>query len=192
MQPSIEKPAETFGPVAISLHWVIAAAMVPCLAFGLISVQAETAEVTRSTLVLHQSIGTLIFALALARLVWRMTHPAPALPATMPRSHKIAAAATHGLLYVTLYAFPVTGYVSLAARGRDISIFGLFDLPQLIERSRLLSASSRDLHDYGQYAFYALLALHVAAALYHHFVVKDDILRRMRWRPRGRNAGKAS
>ena len=110
----------------------------------------------------------------------------------MPRSHKIAAAATHGLLYVTLFAFPVTGYISLAARGRDISIFGLFDLPQLVERSRLLSANSRDLHDYGQYAFYALVALHVAAALYHHFIVKDDILRRMWWSPRRQDVGKAS
>ena len=182
MQPSIEKPSEAFGPGAIFLHWAIAAAMAACVGIGLISDYADTAEVTQSTLVVHQSVGAVIFVLAFARVVWRFTHPPPPLPATMPRSHKIAAAATHATLYAMLFAFPITGYIGLASRGRDISMFGLFSLPRLIPRDIGLSAGSQNLHDYGQYALYGLLALHIGAALYHHYVLKDGLLHRMWWR----------
>ncbi len=182
MQQSVEKPVVAFTPGAITLHWVVAAAMVPCVLFGVTSVYADTNEVTRASLVIHQSIGAVIFAVAFVRLYWRATRPVPALPAAMSASQKFAAAATHWLLYVSLFAFPITGYLSLAARGRSISMFGLFDLPLLVPRSLGLSANSRTLHDLAQYPFYALIALHIAAALYHHFVLKDGILGRMWWR----------
>ena len=156
--------------------------MVACVAAGLVSVYANTAAMTRPALVFHQSIGALILALAIARVAWRVIHPAPPLPAAMPPSHRIAAAATHAVLYISLLAFPVTGYISLAARGRNINMFGLFDLPLVVPRSLSLSADARNLHDFAQYALYALLALHIGAALYHQFVLKDGLLRRMWWR----------
>ncbi len=177
MQP----PNEKFGPVAIFLHWFTALAILVAVIFGLVSVYADSAELTRTALLIHQSLGFIAFVVVIFRIVWRMTHPAPPLPEAMPQSQKIAAATTHGLLYLTLLALAVTGYIGLAARGRAISIAGLFDLPRVVPLDRVLSVTSQNLHDYGQYVLYALLALHVGAALYHHFVVKDGILRRM-WR----------
>lgn len=170
---------EKFGPVAIFLHWAIAACIVLSVAFGLISGYADSAELTQSTMVVHQSLGVTIFVLALVRVAWRLTHAAPPLPASMPRSQKIAAAVTHGTLYLILFVMPVTGYVGLAARGRPISIFGLFDLPRVVERSIKTSAAFQNIHDNLQYVLYVLLILHVGAALYHQFVVKDGLLARM-------------
>ena len=168
-----------FGPVAIFLHWAIAACIVLSVAFGLISGYADSAELTQSTMVVHQSLGVTIFVLALVRVAWRLTHPAPSLPASMPRSQKIAAALTHATLYLILFVMPITGYVGLAARGRPVNIFGLFDLPRVVERSIRTSASFQNVHDNLQYVLYVLLVLHVGAALYHQFVVKDGLLARM-------------
>ncbi len=180
MQPASEKFAdEKFGRAAIYLHWLTAIAMVPTVIYGLVSVYADGAEMTREALLIHQTVGTAIFILVLFRTVWRLTHPAPPLPAETPRYQKVGATLTHMLLYVTMVALPVTGYMGLAARGRDISMAGLFDLPRIVPLDRRLSVNAQNLHDYGQYVLYALLALHVAAALYHHFIVKDGILRRM-------------
>ena len=181
---NMQPPTEKFGRVAIFLHWVTAAGMVIAVVFGLICVYADGAEVTRETLLIHQSIGTAVFALVIFRVVWRLTHPAPPLPAETPPSQKIAATMTHALLYATMLALPITGYIALAARGRAISMAGLFDLPRVVPLDRLLSVTAQNLHDYGQYVLYVLLALHIGAALYHHQVLKDGILRRM-WIERG-------
>ncbi len=179
MQPATENfPIDRFGSVAIALHWLIAAGIVTGVAFGLISGAADTPEVTQSMLAVHQSIGTVVLLLAIFRAVWRLTHAVPA-PLPAPRLQIIAASVTHGLLYLLLFALPVTGYIGLAARGRAITILGLFDLPRLVPLSRSLSATSQSLHDNGQYLLYVLLALHVGAALYHQYVVKDRILARM-------------
>lgn len=170
---------QKFGPVAIFLHWAIAACIVLSVAFGLISGFADTAEVTQATLAIHQSVGVTIFALAVVRVAWRLTHPAPPLLPSTPKSQKIAAAATHATLYVILFALPVTGYVGLAARGRPITIFGLFDLPNVIARSLKTSAAFQNVHNNLQYFLYGLLVLHIGAALYHQFVMKDGLLSRM-------------
>jgi cytochrome b561 len=175
MQPPIEK----FGPVAIFLHWFTAFAILVAVIFGLMSVYTDDAETTRTALLIHQSVGFAAFALVLFRVLWRLTHAVPQLPIETPRSQKIAAGATHALLYVTLIVLPITGYIGLAARGRAISVAGLFDLPRMVPLNRILSVTSQNLHDYGQYVLYALLALHIGAALYHQFALKDGILKRM-------------
>jgi cytochrome b561 len=115
----------------------------------------------------------------LVRLAWRLTHPAPPLPASMPASQRIAAGLTHALLYLTLLAMPIAGYIAVAARGRETRFFGLFEVPQWAPLSRLLSQNATTVHVYGQFLVYALLAAHIGAALYHRFVVKDDVLARM-------------
>ena len=171
--------AQKFGPVAIFLHWLVAVAIIFAAVIGLVSDYTNDTALTRSTLAIHQSVGFLIFVVALARLAWRIGHPAPPLPADMPRSHKVAAHVTHAALYLLMFALPVTGYIGLAARGREIGIFGLFNLPNVLPLSRKLSAASQNLHDNGQYVLYALLLLHVGAALYHRIVLKDGILERM-------------
>ena len=179
------QPAQgNFGRVTVLIHWLVAAATVVTVICGLTTVYANGAALTRSSLFVHQTIGFGIFLVMIFRALWRVTHPAPPLPGDTPRNQRLAAAATHILLYVTMFALAITGYTGLAARGRDITIAGLFNLPLIVPMDRPLSVTSQALHNYGQYLLYALLALHVGAALYHHFVLKDGLLRRMWFTPR--------
>jgi len=169
----------TYGPVAVALHWIIAGCLVCSVIMGLFIGSVEESETTEQVLAIHKSFGVTIFVLMIARLLWRLTHPAPPLPASIPASQRIAAGLTHALLYVTLLAMPIAGYIAVAARGRETQFFGLFEIPQWVPLSRLLSQNATTVHVYGQFLVYALLAAHIGAALYHRFILKDDVLARM-------------
>lgn len=147
--------------------------------FGLGAVYVNDTQTSRASLAVHQSIGFLMLLLAIVRLYWRVTHTPPPPPEGLPRGQRVAAAITHVTLYLFILGMPISGYIGLAARGRPITVFGLFDLPHVVPRSFDLSARAQDLHYYAQFAFYVLVVLHVGAALYHHFVAKDGILERM-------------
>ncbi|MCA0199252.1 MAG: cytochrome b [Proteobacteria bacterium] len=175
----MQKPPEKFGPVAIALHWLMALGVVLSVIFGLGTVYIDDTQTSRSALALHQSIGFVMLLLALGRLYWRATHAAPPLPEGMATGQRVASFIMHATLYLFLLGMPVTGYIGLAARGREIPVFGLFNLPHLVPRSFDLSALSQDIHYYAQFALYVLVVLHIAAALYHRFVLKDGVLERM-------------
>ncbi|MDX2144490.1 MAG: cytochrome b [Rhodospirillaceae bacterium] len=175
---------QRFGTVAIALHWIVAGAVVGTVALALYLDTLELGETKNLMLTAHKSVGLTILALMALRVVWRLTHRAPPLPATMTAWQRWAAQATHIFLYVIALAMPVTGYMSVAARGRETTFFGLFRVPEIVPLDRALSNLSENLHTNGQYVLYALVGAHVAGALYHHFIAKDDILRRM-W-PQGR------
>ncbi len=177
--PAAETPIGKFSPAMIWIHWIVAALMIVTIVYGLVSGYATTSELTQSAMLVHQSVGTVIFILVFARVAARFMRPVPPLPPGMPQYQKVAAAITHVLLYAALVAFPITGYLSLASRGRAVSMFGLFDLPRMVPRSLSTAATATDLHVIAQWALYALIALHVVAALYHQFVVKDGVLMRM-------------
>ena len=172
-------PAEKFGRVTIVVHWVTAIGVLISAIIGLISVYTNDTETTRIATAVHQSIGITLFTLVIFRSAWRLTHAVPPPVAGTPPAQQLAANAVHALLYVILFALPITGYTGLAARGRDITIFGLFDLPHVVPLSRTLSVNAQNLHMYLQYALYALVLLHVGAALYHYYIMKDGLLRRM-------------
>ncbi|MGE4063048.1 MAG: cytochrome b [Rhodospirillaceae bacterium] len=172
-------PIRTYGTVAVALHWIVAVCLLCSIVLGLFIGNVEESAATEQVLAVHKSFGITIFVLMLARLAWRLTHPAPPLPATMSAYQRVAAALTHGLLYVTLLAMPIAGYIAVSARGRETSYFGLFDVPQWAPLSRVLSQNATTVHVYGQYLVYALLAAHIGAALYHRLILKDDVLARM-------------
>jgi cytochrome b561 len=176
-----------YGTVAIALHWVIAVLLVFSVSTGLVTASADDATSTQAGLRFHQSYGLVIFALAVVRAVWRLTHPAPPLPAGMTPFQRIAAYVTHTTLYLILLLMPVLGYTALAARGRTVSLAGLVDLPNVLPLSFSLAANALDIHRKGQYMLYLLLVLHIGAALYHHFALKDGLLARM-WPRRAKHA----
>lgn len=172
-------PIKFYGRVAVALHWIVAAGLVCSVILGLIIGNVEESDATEQVLAIHKSFGLTIFVFVLFRLIWRLTHPVPPLPANIPGPQRLLAGLTHTLLYVTLLALPIAGYVAVAARGRETRYFGLFEVPQWAPLSRALSQNATTIHVYGQYVLYALLAAHIGAALYHHFVLKDDVLARM-------------
>ena len=172
-------PTASFGRVAVALHWIVAACLLCSVILGLVIGNVEESEATEQALAAHKSFGITIFVLMIARLAWRLTHRAPPLPADIPHYQRALAGLTHGLIYATLLAMPIAGYVAVAARGRETQFFGLFDVPQWAPLSRALSQNATTVHVYGQYLVYALIVAHVGAALYHRFILKDEVLARM-------------
>lgn len=131
----------------------------------------------------HKSIGITVLILSVLRLIWRLTHRPPALPAALPRWQRTASHATHGLFYVLMIIMPLLGWAMVSASELPIPtvLYGLIGLPDMpgISESDTIAGRFRLLHEIGAKLFMVLIVLHVGAALKHHFNDKDDILRRM-------------
>jgi cytochrome b561 len=130
----------------------------------------------------HKSLGLVVFALTLVRLVWRASEPArPDLPPTVPVWQRRAAAATHALLYLLLLAMPITGFLAAAASplGIPTLLFGVIPIPHPIGPDARLEALLLAAHRTQGWILAALLAVHTAAALKHHLIDRDGVLLRM-------------
>jgi cytochrome b561 len=133
----------------------------------------------------HALIGLLVWLLLLARALWRWRHPPPALPAEIGDLTRRAAALVHGALYLLLFVIPIIGIVTFIWHGRAFD-FGLFQVDFGVKKNRAIFHPTEDVHGYLAYVLFGLVAIHAAAALWHHFVARDGVLRRM-W-PAGRRA----
>jgi cytochrome b561 len=132
-----------------------------------------------SLLLWHRSLGLLILAAMLLRLVWRWRRRPPPLPPGVPALVAALARATHRALDAILIAMPVAGYLSAAAAGHGVSLFGLVALPPLLPEQQRLSQAAITVHLAGQYLFYFFVLLHIAGALYHAVVRGDGVFERM-------------
>lgn len=164
---------------AIALHWLIAV-LVFC-GWGLGQYMHDLpASPTKVELVSwHKWIGVTVFLLALARGAWRATHVPPPLPASTPPWQARAARASHLLFYVLLLAMPLSGWLMSSAKGFQTVWFGLVPIPDLLDKNKALGELLADVHESLAWTLAALVALHVVAALKHHFVDHDVVLRRM-------------
>jgi cytochrome b561 len=187
---SLRNTATAWGWPARALHWSMAVVIVALLVLGFVMANAIDDLALRFRLTqLHKSWGSVVFALALARLGWRLVNPTPA-EAPGAAWERAAARLAHGLLYALMIAMPVSGWLMASASplqemvGVRNMVFGLFELPDpFVPGDRALEAVFRTIHVGGGLLLAALLVLHAGAALKHHFVLRDDVLRRMA-RPR--------
>jgi cytochrome b561 len=172
--------AERYDTLAILFHWTVAVLIVAnvLLAWSLDSFDRQD-PIREQILTVHKSIGTTVLLLAVLRLVWRWTRPAPPLPDTMPRWKRIAARADQALLYGVMFVMPLSGLIDAGAFSQPVHFFFLFDLPPLTGHDEPLGHAAFAVHKAAALVLYALLLLHAAAALHHHSVLKDGILRRM-------------
>jgi cytochrome b561 len=161
------------------LHWMTAAAIVCVVPLGFAMTSASPGPGQNRLYDLHRSFGALILAMAAIRLLWRLYAPAPPLVPGLPRWQVLAARSTHAALYVLLFAVPLMGWAGTSAFGAPITVFGLFQLPPLLDKDRELAAVLLPIHVTLALTLTALVVVHVAAALHHHFIRKDDTLRRM-------------
>ncbi|MEO9130304.1 MAG: cytochrome b/b6 domain-containing protein [Sphingomonas sp.] len=127
----------------------------------------------------HFSLGVLILAVAIIRLIWWATHSVPKAD-DIPEWQHASAIVLHWLLYLLLVALPILGWLNASFRGYPVSLFGLFDMPKLLPTSAGGWHWTGDLHVFlATYVFLALTGLHVLAALYHYFIRRDGVLQRM-------------
>jgi cytochrome b561 len=168
-----------YSTVSLTLHWLTAVLVIAQI--GLIWAHEGTeGAISREFVNLHKSVGLTILVLTLARLAWRIGHPALPLPEGTPVWQRLLARGTHGLFYVFLLAMPLVGWAASSAAGRDIVWFGLFEWPLLpIGGGRDAARGLMELHETAAKLLIALVVLHVVGALKHHFVDRDDVLHRM-------------
>ena len=172
------EPRDRYSTVSLILHWVIA-----LLAIGqIVLISAADQEGPREALwmTMHKSGGASILVLTLIRIGWRLKHPWIPLPIAMPSWQKLLARTNHVLFYVVLLIMPLTGWMAGSAMGRGFEYYGLFDFPLLpIGGGRETAGMLMDVHRLVVKGLYVLIALHVLGALKHHFVNRDNVLRRM-------------
>ncbi|MGI9295624.1 MAG: cytochrome b/b6 domain-containing protein [Pseudomonadales bacterium] len=176
------KNSSSYAWPAQLLHWSVAALIVTQFVLGNLAERAEDNDAKMAQLTLlsnHKSVGITILMLALLRVVWRLLSPPPALPSTMPGWQVLASKFSHRLLYVLIFVLPITGWLMSSASAYTVSWFNLFELPDLVAPSTELKETLLDAHHLFAELLFVLAVLHIAAALKHHFVDKDDILRRM-------------
>ena len=168
-----------WGAIAQLLHWLIAVLVVVQVTLGMMADDLPAGVRKLTLLARHKSVGITILALAAMRLGWRWANPTPPLPATLKPYEMTLARVSHALLYTLLFAVPLTGWMMSSARGFPVSWFGFFQLPDLVPKSKPLYDMLVMTHQTLAWSLVALAGLHAGAALKHHFIHKDDVLRRM-------------
>ncbi len=168
-----------WGFPAQFLHWLIVALIIVQVILANIAEDLPIGVRKLAMFARHKSVGLTILALTALRLSWRWANPTPPLPTTLKPYERALAGLTHAGLYILLFAMPLTGWMMSSARGFPVSWFGFFQLPDLVPRNDALYNAMKETHDTLALALFAIIFLHVAAALKHHFLLKDDVLRRM-------------
>lgn len=170
--------APGYSPVAKTLHWLVAVLLAAqfTIAWTMPGIHGGTQPV--GLVGLHLSVGVLIMLVVVVRMIWRLTHPAPA-AGDLPVWQAWAAKATHALLYAILLALPVLGWANASSRGWSVSLFGALPLPQIAAEGSALGHAMGDIHSTLANILLYLVGLHVAAALYHRVLRRDQVLQRM-------------
>lgn len=175
-----------YGMVAITLHWLIALAVIGLFILGKIMTDMKPSLTQFELYQLHKSFGISVLVLTVLRLAWRLANPRPSLPPGMPGWQRFAAKGTHWAFYGFLLASPLLGWALVSASSLNIPtvIFGLVPLPHLdfISASpdkQALEGLFEELHEISANGMALLFAVHVGAALYHHLRLRDSVLLKM-------------
>lgn len=172
-----------YTATAITLHWVLGAALVALFAFGWYMTGLPFSPQRLKFYNWHKWAGICLLLLSLLRLLWRLTHRPPALPAAMVRSmpawQRAAHHGTHLLIYGLFLAVPLIGWAYSSAAGFPIVLGGVLPLPDWVPVSKPLAEAIKPWHQISAYTLAALVVVHIAAALKHHWVDRDGLLARM-------------
>lgn len=167
-----------WGGLAKTFHWLMALGILGNGVLGLYMHELKQGMGKISVFAIHKSIGMTLLALFLLRLVWRFADRKPR-DEPMPRWQALAAHATHGFLYLLMLALPLSGWLYNSAHGYPLQWFKQFNFPSLMEKNEALAAIFVEWHEWLFWLLILVLLAHVGGALVHHFVERDNTLRRM-------------
>ncbi|MBI5006472.1 MAG: cytochrome b [Nitrosomonadales bacterium] len=168
-----------YGSLSIGLHWLMLLLFVAV--YGTIELRElfEKGSDPREALkTWHFMLGMLVFVLVLLRIAARFTGPTPLIHPAPPKMQEISGKLLHLALYLLMIGMPLTGWLLLSAAGKPIPFFGL-ELPALIGENKDLAKQIKELHEVVGKMGYFLIGLHAAAALYHHYIKRDDTMTRI-------------
>lgn len=171
--------ADSYGRIAKAVHWTTLLLIAGVYAAVWASHAVGSREQSTLLVQLHRSLGLTILALTLFRLAWRWSARIPPLPAELPTTQKFAARATECILYLLLVLQPALGLLNTNARGRRVDFYFLGELPPVVGPDKVLAKQAMAAHELVGYLLLTLIALHAAAALFHHFVRRDNVLNAM-------------
>lgn len=170
---------QAWGIGAKLFHWILAVLILAQIALGLTAKGWRLSPTKLDLFVWHKSLGILILVLVALRIAWRLANPVPAHPAGLPAWERVAARSAHFLLYLLMLALPFSGWIINSASNIPFRIFWQWPLPALVAPSDAVADLAKAVH-LGLFVAIALvLAGHIGAALRHHFLLRNDVLRRM-------------
>jgi cytochrome b561 len=164
-----------FSAPARLLHWLMAVMIIAMLFIG-VGMVASVSERHQWLINLHKPLGIAILLLVIVRLLVRFTHVTPALPVDMPSVQKLAAKLSHVLLYALMLALPLVGWAMISAAGDPVMLSGNLRLPALLAADAPTFAVLRNAHTYLAYLLFATVLLHLAGALFHAWIRRDEVL----------------
>ena len=170
---------DRFGLVAKTLHWLTLLLLIGSftLAFSMTALPLSPRKLQLYSW--HKWFGVTIFLIAIVRLAWRLAGPVPRPPEAMPQWQRRLAGTSHATLYTLLIVMPLTGWVMSSALNLPVVYLGLIHIPSPFGVDRALGEAMLVVHRTLAWTLLALVGIHVLAALYHHIVLRDDVLRRM-------------
>ena len=185
----LRNTAQRYGRVAMSLHWLIAAFVIINIGFGLYMSDLPRSDPDKFALIqLHKSIGLTVLVLSVVVVLWRLMNPSPRWPSEMSPAMRLAARTSHVLLYVLIVAIPLSGWllVSASPLGKATPYFFLFGWPNLPFFAGMTREAVHPYHElydtihvWLAWSAIVLVPIHVLAALYHQFVLRDHLLARI-------------
>lgn len=184
MPISFKNTASQYGLISQFFHWSVAFIITLQFVWAWRIEQLGLGRARYELVNEHKSMGLTIFMLVVLRLLWRFYHAPPPLPEQIPYWQQQSSRWVHGFLYALLLCLPLVGWAMSSAAGFVVSWFNLIDLPALMSQNEVLKERLMDLHALLAWSLALLVTGHILMALHHHFVKKDEVLRRMlpRWR----------
>ena len=169
----------TYGWISIVLHWLVAIAVIGTFALGFWMVDLDYYSTWyHDAPNIHKSIGVILILAMLGRLLWNLFNPKPK-PLANSATQRAMAKAAHVILYLLVFVIGVSGYLISTAESQPISVFNWFEVPAWFTPFEDQADIAGDIHEWLAYGLIGLVAVHAAAALKHHFIEKDNTLRRM-------------
>jgi cytochrome b561 len=176
-------PVARYSLTAIVLHWVLGLAILGMFGVGLYMTDLPFSPTRLKLYNWHKWAGITLLALAVVRLLWRVTHRPPALPSAiadaMPAWQRWAHHGTHHALYALFFVVPLIGWAYSSAAGFPIVVFGVLPLPDFVPVDKALSELIKPFHEISAFALVGLAGLHIAAAIKHQWIDKDGLIGRM-------------
>jgi cytochrome b561 len=176
---TLRNDSQAWGSVSIALHWLTFLMVVGMAAVGLYMTDLETSPFKIQVYALHKSFGLTVLGLTALRLAWRLFTGRPEPEPGSPRWQDRLASLTHGAMYGLLIAIPLSGWWFNSASGFPLRWFGLVALPKLGSFNPQLKGLARETHETLFFVLATLVAIHAAAALWHHYRLRDRTLSRM-------------
>ena len=179
-RPNVLEPARpSFDTVTITLHWISLLLVLAMVSTGLLYGQMENRPSAPPLLWAHRSLGVIIWAITVVRLSWRLKGARiPGFPTSMTRLHRFAARASEYGLYVLLLTQPITGLAQTLSRGTPFELLA-WTVPSIVSKNFGYVVLFYAVHKLGAWCLIGLVSLHASAALFHHFIRRDDVLETM-------------